>query len=516
MRNGLKIITACALLSGAGYAQEEVTELESIFDVISADPAPVVAVAQPAKAMDVEQAVEKNRKLFVAGEFEKAQVGFEQIVQIAPENKLARMYLRSLQERDQRTAEVSGIEAVQSAWSTDIVMRSYSLDKVAREKLGLAGLEKAKDVQSIFPQIMFPKGAVAVYQPNVQAIYVRNTRENLAVIESVLEAMGLTQLSGDVDQVEIEAKFVEVSEGTLEALGFQWDFDDAVGFSLFGSDLQSDDYSGGLLSSTFRGAGSTAIPFSQRGSLGSGTSSDSSGSAWTSTRMEDSFDSETDSISLSTTSGDALELMISALDQSSGTDVLSAPRVVTKSGQEATIRVGELHNLPNEFTGSNQAQTMLTIEYNGFREVLLGVELSVTPEVNGDQIELALKPCITEIAGWQNYELAAADSFYTHRARAIGMEFEHDAVVAKLPIFKKREIDTRVTMADGSTIGMGGLISEAKVAYSDKVPMLGSLPLVGRLFRSEGERSVKRNLLMFVTARKIDPSGRVNTSRTLD
>lgn len=519
MRNGLKIITACTLLSGAGYAQA--SSLDEIFDAISSDTTSGVAVeakkpAESAKPMDIKQAVEENRKLFVGGEFEKAQVGFEQIVQVEPENVLARMYLRSLMERDQRTAEVDGIAAVQEAWATDIVMRSYSLDEVARGNMGLAGAETATDVEYLFPQVEFPKGAAAIYQPNVQAIYVRNTQENLAVIEAILVAMDLTQLSSPVDQVEIEVKFVEVSEGALEALGLQWDFDDAVGFSLFGTDLQSEDYSGGLLSDTFRGTSASGVPFSQRSQLGSGTSSDTSGSDWTSQRMEDSFNSTVDSITLSTTSGDALQVMISALDQSSGAEVLSAPRVVTKSGEEATIRVGELHNLPSEFTGSNQAETMLAVEYSGFEEVLLGVELAVTPEVNGDQIELELNPSITEIAGWQNYQLAANDSLYTHRARAIGQVFDHDAVVAKLPIFKKREIDTRVTMANGSTIGMGGLISESLVGYTDSVPVLGSLPLVGRMFRSEGERSVKRNLLMFVTARKMDPSGRINTSLTLD
>jgi general secretion pathway protein D len=88
--------------------------------------------------------------------------------------------------------------------------------------------------------------------------------------------------------------------------------------------------------------------------------------------------------------------------------------------------------------------------------------------------------------------------------------------VGRLPIYKSRSLEAEVTIADGSTIGMGGLINEKIEAFTDKVPVLGSLPLVGRLFRNEGERAVKRNLLMFVTAKKVDPSGRISTTRSFE
>ncbi|MCC7300264.1 MAG: hypothetical protein IT583_04220 [Verrucomicrobia bacterium] len=81
-------------------------------------------------------------------------------------------------------------------------------------------------------------------------------------------------------------------------------------------------------------------------------------------------------------------------------------------------------------------------------------------------------------------------------------------VNGKLPYFRLREMSTQVTVADGSTIGMGGLIFDKLETYKDKVPVLGSIPLIGRLFRSEGERSVKRNLMIFVTATEVDVNGR--------
>jgi general secretion pathway protein D len=55
---------------------------------------------------------------------------------------------------------------------------------------------------------------------------------------------------------------------------------------------------------------------------------------------------------------------------------------------------------------------------------------------------------------------------------------------------------------------LGGLITEARKAMDDKIPFLGDLPFVGRLFRSHSEQTIKRNLLIFVTGRLITPSGR--------
>jgi general secretion pathway protein D len=55
---------------------------------------------------------------------------------------------------------------------------------------------------------------------------------------------------------------------------------------------------------------------------------------------------------------------------------------------------------------------------------------------------------------------------------------------------------------------MGGMINENRVNIDDRIPFLGDLPIIGRLFRSNAEKSEKRNLLVFVTARLVDPAGR--------
>ncbi|MFM9952500.1 MAG: type II secretion system protein GspD, partial [Opitutaceae bacterium] len=75
------------------------------------------------------------------------------------------------------------------------------------------------------------------------------------------------------------------------------------------------------------------------------------------------------------------------------------------------------------------------------------------------------------------------------------------------PIFSVREVTTKVTIWDGATLVMGGLTREEVKKVTDKVPFFGDIPFIGRLFRSKGESSQKRNLLIFVTANLVSPGG---------
>jgi general secretion pathway protein D len=70
-----------------------------------------------------------------------------------------------------------------------------------------------------------------------------------------------------------------------------------------------------------------------------------------------------------------------------------------------------------------------------------------------------------------------------------------------------RKVSTGVSIWDGQTVGLGGLIREDVQDVEDKLPILGDLPFIGRMFRSESEQHFKRNLMIFVTAHLIDPSG---------
>jgi type II secretory pathway component GspD/PulD (secretin) len=429
------------------------------------------------------------------------------------------------QPRNHKTAEIRGMEAVDAAWSTDLMLRSFTLLAGAGKRMKLSDTTRAVSVESFFSVVDFPKGASAIYQPETETIYITNTRENLDVLESMLGTMGVLRGFGYADQVEIEAKFVEVSEGTLEELGFQWNFEPDP--APMGADYEFNDGPDGLFSDSLRG---NPVPFDRKIDLGDGTVAPSG--AWSTFRFVDGFSTEPGSLGFENQGRNQFEVLLTALDQSSGTDVLSAPRILTRSGEEASIQVGEIHYFPEVFEGDAAQATIVNVSYEDFKEELLGVQLTVTPKVNDErEIMLELNPRITELAGYQSYQLLPGSfdlnpspgfttfkgSHYNHRQLETSKAYtEHDAIVGSLPIFKIREIETQLTMADGSTIGMGGLINEKIEKFDDRVPVVGSIPFVGRLFRNEGERVVKRNLLMFVTANIIDPNGRVDSSRSFE
>ena len=130
----------------------------------------------------------------------------------------------------------------------------------------------------------------------------------------------------------------------------------------------------------------------------------------------------------------------------------------------------------------------------------VGVEMQVTPTVEaGNAISLRLEPQVTEFEGFVEYGGASV-------AIASGTTVKVPSGFFQ-PIFSVRRVRTEVTIWDGATVVMGGLTREQAVTIQDKVPVLGDIPLLGRLFRSTGESSQKRNLLIFVTANLIGPGG---------
>jgi general secretion pathway protein D len=74
-------------------------------------------------------------------------------------------------------------------------------------------------------------------------------------------------------------------------------------------------------------------------------------------------------------------------------------------------------------------------------------------------------------------------------------------------------VQTRVTVADGNTVMMGGLVDERVETFRDQIPILGDIPYIGRLFRTEGTRSVKKNLVIYIKATQVDERGMTRADR---
>jgi len=76
-----------------------------------------------------------------------------------------------------------------------------------------------------------------------------------------------------------------------------------------------------------------------------------------------------------------------------------------------------------------------------------------------------------------------------------------------LPKFTVRQLVTTVNVWDGQTVVLGGLITSSVQSTKDSVPVLGDIPLLGRLFQSQSKVTRKNNLMIFVTATIVDPAG---------
>ena len=211
-----------------------------------------------------------------------------------------------------------------------------------------------------------------------------------------------------------------------------------------------------------------------------------------------------------------LNFAIEAISRKTGSDLMSAPKVTVLSGKRAEIVVGQELRYPESYgdiestvsqstggslTGGGAAAISITAGTpEDFVTRNVGVELSVTPNVeNDDTISLILEPKVTEFEGFVEYGgpsvAIAGDTTVTVPAGFYQ------------PIFSTRQVSTEVTIFDGATVVLGGLTRDEVKYLSDKVPVLGDVPMLGKLFRSEGESRQKRNLLIFVTANLVSPGG---------
>ena len=135
-----------------------------------------------------------------------------------------------------------------------------------------------------------------------------------------------------------------------------------------------------------------------------------------------------------------------------------------------------------------------------------GPVLDVVPYVSADDetIQMTILPTITEFVGY--------DDPGPFVPQILGLTSGSAAVsrtsVLPLPRLRVRMLTTSAIVWDGQTVALGGLIAEDNVKSRDKVPVLGDIPVLGRLFRSENSRTVKKNLMIFVTATILDAGGK--------
>lgn len=253
-------------------------------------------------------------------------------------------------------------------------------------------------------------------------------------------------------QVLVEAIIVELTDDDGRALGLQWlflDSDDAYGSSSANS----------LLGATSRGVAKLAADQDATDLLSAlaGTPGQVLGVAG-----ED---------------GDlSFNLVINALSENTDANILSTPSLLTLDNEEASIVVGQ--NVPfvtGSFTatgssGSNPDNPFQTIERSS-----VGINLRVTPHINeGDSLVLEIAQEVSSLTG-------------------AATEFDATDVITN-----ERKIETKVLADNGQTIVLGGLVQDDVQNSVQKVPLLGDIPVMGRLFRNSSSSVLKRHLLVFL------------------
>ena len=373
--------------------------------------------------------------------------------------------------------------------------------------------------------VEFPEGASANYISLTSRLIVKNTQANLELIDALVD----TSVATRPTQVEIEAKFLEVSQNNLNELGFDWllgQFALAGGSGVYGS--------GGTIG-LGRSINNNGYPLINPGtSLPVGANSGTSGPITAGNRGGTTGISlnAVDAVLLGSPAGPApgvlsvagvftnpqFQVVLRALSQKKGIDLVSAPKVTTKSGSTAKIEIVREFRYPSQFdppqlsatTGSTYAPVVPNSP-SGWETKNTGITLEVEPTVGPDSytIELRLAPRVIEFDGFINYgsPIYASVQYTTPLLTLPSTTFEATPNTINQPVFSTREVETQVSVYDGQTVVMGGLMREDVQKVQDKVPILGDIPLAGRLFRTNVDQHIKRNLLMFVTAGLLDPAG---------
>jgi len=385
--------------------------------------------------------------------------------------------------------------------------------------------------------VVFSEEASATYNPSTNILLVRNTVENLALIDDLVE-----QAVGAAPKlVEIHVRIVEVGQSDLAELGFDW----AVGqFNVPGS--------GGV--------------FATGGTIGNGRSGSFTNQEFPITGPDLTTPIGTNPITAGLRSSGAIlgnpsidglvgltqpvatdsrspgqfalagvftdpqfQVVLRALSQKKGKDLVASPSVVTKSGQRASMVVVREFIYPTEFNPP-QIPTTITpppvVIINGvlqpsfvgaipltpttptaFTKRDVGVTLEVEPVVaaNNKSIDINIAPTLTEFDGFINY---GSDIVNTQPGGIGGTRIPYTQPNPILqPVFRTIKGTSAVTIYDGATIAIAGVIAEKRQDINDKVPIIGNLPLVGRAFQSKVSQIERRNVMIFVTARLLDPGG---------
>ena len=337
---------------------------------------------------------------------------------------------------------------------------------------GGAAISKIKTIKDTLENaVAWPADSKINLDERTSALIITNTPANLKIIEDILY-----NLDVDATQILVEARFVEINITDLSELGLNLSLDSPwavnkqeVSGTENGAITQIGTPTGSKFS-TFTGAPNEGLNLTYQGIL---------------TRPQ-------------------FSVVLHALEKKTNLKTLSAPKITTLNNQTATIEIADEFVYPSRYeptlvkedlnsdgdfldTVKGVKETRFVNVPQGFETRAIGILLHVTPSAGKDKkmIALTLNPEVSE---------------------ATANAFEYSGEV-KLPKFTTRNLSTNIVVNNGDTVVLGGLIKESRTNTRTKTPFLGDLPIIGAAFRKDSDTTIRKNLLIFVTASILSPEG---------
>ena len=329
-----------------------------------------------------------------------------------------------------------------------------------------------ESIERFVPQ---PDGADFLFNDKAHVLIVKNTRENLALAENLIEALDVRAL-----QVLIEARFITTAVSDLRDLGIEWLLDNRKYPRL---------------------ADPAAI---------SGPNTMPNLMQFTRHALTASSGATGGALAYQFVLGDtALEAVLHALEENGESKTIVSPRVTTANNREASFRVGEDTTYFDDVTTQissttgygNSNSRDATFNYNRPSTLETGYSLIVTPSVGADlsTINLVLRPEISAVKEWKKYIISTTS--YE------GQDGGEQQPSIEIPTITRQYIETEVIIRSGETIILGGLVNTLKQETTKGTPWLSRLPLLGYLFKTEDKKETYDNILIFVTATVISDIG---------
>ena len=382
---------------------------------------------------------------------------------------------------------------------------------------------KASDIQPTLASLVdAAAGGKIVIDTRTNSLVITERPSRMKRIRPVIE-----ELDHPTDQVMIESKFVEISNNDIRNIGVNWS--SLSGYNVtaspgsagaftynnsYGSSTNNANGTTNNGSTTTTGSngttGSTSLTSGSNNSTSNTTTNGTPTNTSTTgtnagitnasgTSLANSVASTltaatnlaagTTAVGQSTNvmsavfSADQFRLVLSALQQLNSAKIVSNPTIVTLNNTEASINVGQQYPIPS-YTFNQQTGTF---EVSGFIYKDIGIILKVTPQVNARGfIKLTLAPEVSQNQGTTSFGGASG---------------------ASIPIIGTRKAVTQVSLKDGYTMGIGGLISTNFNDGSNKIPILGDIPVIGYLFKQNTRNHTLDNLVIFITAKTISAEG---------